>query len=228
MKHVQCSVSCPPSKQKVGVKKFAKLYPTFKTVAPPLHTMASRTRSVYRMYNWNTPRHTLQCWMITERALNDKLFNSTTSQWFNISALAYPSSGALLLLQSARRHFKRHLFTARHLSPVSTTRVDGWPVSITRQYGPSTRVVKTGLYWQLLWQPRHGCTSRLHESWSYELKVIAALYTGGRCPMDSTPKSFIIDRSVSHQWQTTCNFPTTRNTYTIYTWCVHNVYFVYT
>ena len=31
------------------------------------------------------------------------------------------------------------------LSPVSTTRVDGWPVSITRQHGPSTRVVETGL-----------------------------------------------------------------------------------
>jgi len=42
------------------------------------------------------------------------------------------------------------------LSPVSTTRIDGWPVSITRQRGPcwqvmetghpSTRLVETGLY----------------------------------------------------------------------------------
>ena len=29
------------------------------------------------------------------------------------------------------------------LSPVSTTWVDGWPVSITRQHGPSTRLVET-------------------------------------------------------------------------------------
>jgi len=30
------------------------------------------------------------------------------------------------------------------LSPVSTTRVDGWPVSMTRQHGPLTRLVETG------------------------------------------------------------------------------------
>ena len=29
--------------------------------------------------------------------------------------------------------------------PELTARVDGWPVSITRQFGPSTRVVETGL-----------------------------------------------------------------------------------
>jgi len=34
MKHVQCSVSYPPGKQKVGVVK--KNSPTFKTMAPPL------------------------------------------------------------------------------------------------------------------------------------------------------------------------------------------------
>jgi len=33
------------------------------------------------------------------------------------------------------------------LSPVSTTRVDGWPVSITRQHGPCWRVMETG-YWR--------------------------------------------------------------------------------
>jgi len=30
------------------------------------------------------------------------------------------------------------------LSPVSTTRVDGWPVSISRQHGPCWRVMETG------------------------------------------------------------------------------------
>ena len=32
--------------------------------------------------------------------------------------------------------------------PELTARVDGWPVFITRQHGPSTRVVETGLYIQ--------------------------------------------------------------------------------
>jgi len=35
-------------------------------------------------------------------------------------------------------------------SPVSTTRVDGWPVSITHQHGPLTRVVETGLMYGLI------------------------------------------------------------------------------
>jgi len=34
---------------------------------------------------------------------------------------------------------------ARFPLPELTARVDGWSVSITRQHGPSTRVVETGL-----------------------------------------------------------------------------------
>ena len=36
-------------------------------------------------------------------------------------------------------------YKARFPLPELTARVDGWPVSITRQLGPSTRVVETGL-----------------------------------------------------------------------------------